>query len=139
MRSRIRHCSLPRMASIARVVLLVWWVYCQLSTVASSMWAALLYCTELLLYVVMWRRDGSAIHCAGTALKRDRTALKWDEVVTSDFDRTKVGPRTKVYRTQVGPPLYALSCHIHTCIQEELRRGGLTPALARRMPMYRYI
>ena len=36
-------------------------VYGQLSTLAALMWADVLYCTALLLYVVMWRRNGPAM------------------------------------------------------------------------------
>ena len=46
--------------------------------------------------------DMEALRCHFSA----RTALKWNEVVTSDFDRTKLGPRTKVDRTKVGPRVY---------------------------------
>ena len=49
--------------------------------------------TSMYVYVVTWRRDGPEIvwlpHYWGTGL----AALLRDEVVTSDFDRTKVGRR----------------------------------------------
>lgn len=49
---------------------------------------------------------------AGGELEKDPshlnaiTALKREEVVTKDFDHSKLGDRTKVYRTKVVPPLY---------------------------------